>query len=96
MNHSALGADSVLFDAVLVAGGALSVSELLVEPKVLDFVKEAYQHFKPIASIAEGANLLPSSSGEGVVVAHENEDLKPFGEAFIDAIAAHRHWSRTI
>ncbi|MBX4148069.1 catalase [Paenibacillus lautus] len=96
VNHSLLGADSVLFDAVLVAGGALSVSELLVEPKVLDFVKEAYQHFKPIAAIAEGANLLPSSSGEGVVVAQENEDLKPFGEAFIHAIAAHRHWSRTI
>jgi catalase len=96
VNHSLLGADSVLFDAVLVAGGALSVSELLADQKVLDFVKEAYQHFKPIAAIAEGANLLPSSSGEGIVVAQENEDLKPFGEAFIDAIAAHRHWSRII
>ena len=64
----------MLFDAVLVAGGALSVSELLTEQKVLDFVKEAYQHFKPIAAIAEGMNLLPAASGEGIVVAQENED----------------------
>lgn len=96
VKHSLLGADSVLFDAVLVAGGALSVSELLTEQKVLDFIKEAYQHFKPIAAIAEGMNLLPVASGEGIVVAQENEDSKLFGQAFIDAIAAHRHWSRTI
>ncbi|ETT67118.1 catalase [Paenibacillus sp. FSL H8-0457] len=96
VKHSLLGADSVLFDAVLVAGGALSVSELLTEQKVLDFIKEAYRHFKPIAAIAEGMNLLPAASGEGIVVAKENEDSKLFGQAFIDAIAAHRHWSRTI
>jgi len=96
VKHSLLGADSVLFDAVLVAGGTLSVSELLTEQKVLDFIKEAYQHFKPIAAIAEGMNLLPAASGEGIVVAQENEDSKLFGQAFIDAIAAHRHWSRTI
>jgi catalase len=63
---------------------------------VLDFIKEAYQHVKPIAAIAEGMNLLPVASGEGIVVAQENEDSKLFGQAFIDAIAAHRHWSRTI
>lgn len=96
VQHSLLGADSVLFDAVLVAGGASSVSELLTEQKVLDFIKEAYQHFKPIAAIAEGAKLLSSASGDGIVIADEGEDLKPFGEAFIEAIAAHRHWTRVI
>lgn len=96
VQHSLLGADSVLFDAVLIAGGALSVSELLTEPKVLDFIKEAYQHFKPLGAIAEGANLLPSANGEGIVVAQENEELQPFGQAFIDAIAAHRHWTRAM
>ncbi|OMF76378.1 catalase [Paenibacillus glucanolyticus] len=96
VQHSLLGADSVLFDAVLVAGGALSVSELLTEPKTLDFIKEAYQHFKPIGAIAEGANLLPSANGEGIVIVQENGELKPFGQAFMEAIAAHRHWTRAI
>jgi len=96
VKHSLLGADSVLFDAVLVAGGTLSVSELLSEPKVLDFVREAYQHYKPIAAIDEGVNLLPSASGEGIVTAREGDDLKSFGQRFIEAIAAHRHWSRIV
>lgn len=72
------------------------MSELLTEPKTLDFIKEAYQHFKPIGAIAEGANLLPSANGEGIVIAQENEELKPFGQAFMEAIAAHRHWTRAI
>ncbi|OOC61836.1 catalase [Paenibacillus ihbetae] len=96
VKHSLLGADSVLFDAVLVAGGTLSVSELLSEPKVLDFVREAYQHYKPIAAIDEGVNLLPSASGDGIVTAREGDDLKSFGQSFIGAIAAHRHWLRTV
>ncbi|WP_054955298.1 catalase [Paenibacillus dakarensis] len=96
VQHSVLGADSVLFDAVLVSGGRQSVDELLMEPKVPDFIKEAYQHFKPIAAIGEGTELLPAVEGPGIVVSLANDDLRMFNLNFIDAISEHRHWSRLI
>lgn len=95
VQHSLLGADSVLFDAVLAAGGRQSVDELLTEPKVMDFVKEAYQHYKPIGAIGEGAELLPTAVGSGIVVSQMDGDVKEFGQSFVEAITQHRHWSRT-
>ncbi|WP_422656977.1 catalase [Paenibacillus sp. EC2-1] len=96
VKHSLLGADSVLFDAVLVAGGRQSVDNLLTEPKVIDFVKEAYQHFKPIGAIGEGAELLPKTEGPGIVTSEMNGDIQSFGKSLLEAITAHRHWSRTV
>ncbi|GAB6931017.1 catalase [Paenibacillus sp. JCM 10914] len=96
VKHALLGADSVLFDAVLIVGGSSSISELKSEPKTVDFIKEAYQHLKPIGAIGEGANLLPAANGEGIVVVKEGGDMKTFAHSFIDAIAAHRHWTRTV
>lgn len=95
VQHSTLGADSVLFDAVLVAGGRQSVDELKMDPKVMDFVKEAYQHFKPIGALGEGVELLPTATAPGIVVLQPDETMQQFGQRLLDSIAAHRHWSRT-
>lgn len=94
VQHSLLGADSVLFDAVLVAGGRGSIDELLAVPKSNDFVKEAYQHFKTVGAMAEGAELLPSASQPGIIVAPPSADMNVFSGQFIEAVAQHRHWER--
>lgn len=56
--HHLESADSVLFDAVYVAGGRESADALLAQPLAVDFVRQAYRHYKPIAAIGEGADLL--------------------------------------
>ncbi|MEK3734884.1 MULTISPECIES: catalase [Paenibacillus] len=96
VQRSMLNSDSVLFDAVLVAGGRQSVDELLANPKSLDFVKEAFQHYKPIGAMAEGAELLLEPSSPGVVVAPAEQDSPLFAEELIEAIAEHRYWSRVV
>jgi catalase len=73
----------------------------------VDFVKEAYLHYKPIAAAAEGRELLskaevptsseeePISSAQGVLTT-TGRDMNKFATAFIEAIAAHRHFDRQI
>ena len=55
---SLLTVKSVLFDAVLVPGGAESVETLAADPDARDFVDEAYKHFKPIGALGDGVELL--------------------------------------
>jgi catalase len=55
---SLLTVKSVLFDAVLVPGGADSVEALAGNPDARDFVDEACKHFKPIGALGEGVELL--------------------------------------
>jgi putative intracellular protease/amidase len=68
VKHTLLTADSVLFDAVYVAGGQQSVNELLSEPKAADFIREAFQHYKAIAAFGEGVQLL-AAAGVGTKAA---------------------------
>ncbi len=94
--HSFLTSDSVLFDAVFVAGGAASLAMLKPNPKLPDFLKEAFQHFKAIgfASPEDAAELLQlaglnAQAGDPGIVSGEGS-----AEAFVEAVAAHRHWAR--
>jgi catalase len=57
-NRSLLTVKSVLYDAVLVPGGAASVAALGGDDDARDFVDEAYKHFKPIGVLDEGVELL--------------------------------------
>jgi catalase len=91
--------DSVLYDAVLVPGGAESVRTLAEDGKAVYFVTEAYKHYKAIGAIREGGELLtiarvmpPSGADEGVVIADRPDD--GFVKAFADAVASHRHYGR--
>ena len=99
---------SVMFDAVLIPGGAEAVATLCGLGDAVHFVLEAYKHGKAICAINDGAQLLatlgfsPGRSSEvttiptpGVLLA----DAKRSGEGqlsqeFIAAIALHRHWER--
>jgi catalase len=90
--------DSVLYDAVVVPGGAESVRTLSADGKAVYFVTEAYKHYKAIGALCEGSELLSAARvpdggrDQGVVVTDrpDGEFVRRFG----DAVAAHRHFGR--
>ena len=99
--------ESVLYDAVFVPGGGRHAESLLEQGAASHFVAEAFTHKKPIAALGEGVDLLESIELPGVdiaedegtvsdlgVVTSRGGDLDEFATAFVDAIAAHRHWER--
>ncbi|TDL87193.1 catalase [Vibrio vulnificus] len=96
VNQTFLTADSVLFDAVYVAGGQESVDALMASKEPIYFVDEAYNHFKAIGAGREGAVILSKAGivsndpASGIVAVTD----KNSGSAFIEAIAKHRHWKR--
>ncbi|WP_425146175.1 catalase [Deinococcus sp.] len=53
--------DAVLYDAVLVPGGAKSVQALMRQGDAYAFLAEAYKHGKPVGALGEGTELLTSS-----------------------------------
>ena len=58
IDFSFLTAGSVLFDAVYIPGGELSVEILKGDAKALQFVQDAYLHCKAIAATDAGIDLL--------------------------------------
>lgn len=59
---------SVLYDAVLVAGGRESVEELRANGAALRYVAEAYKHAKPVAAFGEGVQLLAEAPLNDVAI----------------------------
>ncbi|XVH32334.1 catalase [Haloferacaceae archaeon DSL9] len=99
---------SILFDAVVVPGGEESVGALLSQGDAKHFVTEAFKHKKPIGALGDGVDLLEAVdlpdvdvaddgvvSDQGVVTDRGGDDLDAFLEAFVDAVAQHRHWDRS-
>jgi catalase len=96
---------SVMFDAVLVPGGAASAQALAAHGDALHFVLEAYRHGKPICVIGEGAELLKRAvpalgengpPPDGVVVGRNDPGTRAqLAQEFIAAMARHRHWLRS-
>ncbi|WBY03844.1 catalase [Ramlibacter tataouinensis] len=97
-----LTTSSLAFDAVLVPGGAAHARALAQDGRALHFVLEAYRHCKPLCLIGDAAELLRpvglgpgSPSADGVLIAKgEPAERVPLAQAFIGAIAQHRHWGR--
>ena len=108
VDHTFGNMPSIMFDAVLIPGGAQSATALLAIGDAVHFVLEAYKHCKTICALNEGVQLLASlglSAGKnadqvtlpaaGVLVADARK--VPDGQIsqdFIAAIAQHRHWDR--
>ncbi|QQK81981.1 catalase [Salicibibacter cibi] len=83
---------SVAFDAVYVDGG--KNADAMFERGATKFMRQAFEHFKPIAATNEGLVWLKNvnlADGMGVVQGDNNTD---FVQPFIEAIAAHRFWER--
>ncbi len=58
IDHTFQGMPSVMFDAVLVPGGAASAQALMKDGDAVHFVLEAYKHCKAICLIGESAEIL--------------------------------------
>jgi catalase len=108
VDHTFGNMPSVMFDAVLIPGGAQSAETLAAIGDAVHFVLEAYKHCKTICALNEGVQLLATlglSAGKnpelialpaaGVLVADARK--VPEGQISLDLIAAiaqHRHWDR--
>ncbi len=99
---------SFMFDAICILGGEQSVETLKNHTEALQFIDEAFGHFKPIAASSEGVDLLiqlgikgidsaqkktKTSTESGIVISHELSQA--FVHAFINAIKEHRYWTRS-
>jgi catalase len=101
---------SVLYDAVLLPGGPTGTPPLTADPDVMRFVRDAYRHGKPVGALGSGVGVLAALKPEGVRLSTEFHrvvsdqgvvtDTSPgsaspeFVQAFVAAIAGHRHWGR--
>lgn len=94
---------SVLYDAVVIPGGANSIDTLSLNAQALEFIRDQYRHCKAILVSEEGESLLtladippvlPNGSPDlAIIVANENA----LDDALINfklAIAAHRAFER--
>ena len=85
--HTLMTADSVLFDAVLLASENGKTPLFSFEAPY--FVKEALLHYKPIGAIKAGASILEDLqiSGQSGVVIDDSQQ-------FIEAVRKARFWNR--
>ena len=92
---------SVLFDALVLPDGAAGVDALAKDGHTLEFLKDQYRHCKTILAYGASSMLLqklgisfdlPSGEGDpGLIVGGAGQDDC---EAFIQALAKHRHPAR--
>jgi catalase len=98
---------SVMYDAVLIAGGRESVEALRRHGDALHFVLEAFRHGKAIGALGEAVDLLADAriasvdgadrTPEGVAIlagAAEGGDARAFAERFAAMVGQYRHWER--
>lgn len=96
-------APSVLFDAVVLPDGRKAVQQLAADGRTLEFLKDQYRHCKPILALGLASELLekagiprtlPSGKPDPGLVLGGSKDSKSVGEAFVKALARHRHFDR--
>jgi catalase len=104
VDHTFLNMPSVMFDAVLVPGGAACAQALLKDGEAVHFVLEAFKHCKPLCLIGESVDILrtvgavPADAAPAGVVIGTNEPTTrlQMAQDFIAALARHRHWGRQL
>jgi catalase len=104
-----ISASSVLYDAIYVPGGQKSIDSLEKQGYVINFINQAFKHCKAIGATSEAIKLLSKTNIENInfddlktkgtvsdkgVVTSQLGSTSEFNEAFIAAIAQHRHWIR--
>jgi catalase len=101
---------SVLYDAVVVAGGEDGVAALSADGHAVHFVAEAYKHAKPIGALGAGVGLLrraqlpgadgapaPDGADAGVVLQPEpGPASEDFVARFVEALGGHRYFQRPL
>ncbi|RDW18874.1 catalase [Oceanobacillus chungangensis] len=87
VDHTLMTADSVLFDAVLIASQNGKTPLFRFEAPY--FIKEALLHYKPIGAIKEGAAIL-----EEIQITGQNGVVIDNSKQFIEAVRKARFWDR--
>lgn len=83
-----------LVDSLYVVGGSAR-NQAKFNQDIMNFVQNAYTHYKPIGTASTGQSYIQTSENNnlaGVVFAANNPN---FGEEFVSAIAQQRFWNRT-
>ncbi|WP_100332576.1 catalase [Bacillus xiapuensis] len=91
VNQTLLTSDSVMFDAVYVAGG-----DIVSQKAAADFISEAYKHFKTIGVSSQAAALLAKAAVQPSEPGVITTGSASFHDQFIEALAQHRHWKRQL
>ncbi|MFF4655283.1 catalase [Streptomyces sp. NPDC001381] len=101
---------SVLYDAVLLPGGPTGTPPVVEDPDAMRFARSAFRHGKPVGALGSGVGVIAALKPAGVRLSTEFHrvvtdqgvvsDTSPgtasaeFVQAFVAAVAAHRHWDR--
>ena len=89
---------AVLFDAMLVPGGAIAVDTLVEDGRAIEFVREQFRHCKVIAAVGDGLRLLEAAGladvldAPGLVTAPASSGA--LVADFIAQVARHRAFER--
>ena len=101
MDVSLEAAPAVLYDALVLPDGAEAVEALRADGRTLEFIKDQYRHCKPILALGASDQLLracgidtalPTGQPDSGVIS--TSDASTAGDAFIAAVAKHRHFAR--
>lgn len=92
---------SVVYDAVVLCGGADSVAALQRDGRALEFVKDQFRHCKTMLCLESSQEMLArcgitramQAKDPGIIIANAGE-LKTDVTRFVRAMSLHRHWSR--
>ena len=96
-------APSVTWDALVLPDGEAAVDTLSKSGHALEFLKDQYRHCKTILVLGAAASMLdeagipaalPSGEADPGLLQMSSDDIDAALEAFIDAIAKHRHFER--
>jgi catalase len=94
---------SVMYDAVVIAPGEASAATLAADGRVLEFLRDAYRHDKPILALGAGrrlvaaANLpttLPDGAPDPGLIEADTGGLAAALDAFVAALAQHKVYAR--
>ena len=94
-------APAVLYDALVLPDGTEAIDALRADGRTLEFIKDQYRHCKPILVLGASDQLLEACGIDpalpdgqrdpGVLVA---KDAATASDAFVAAVAKHRHFDR--
>ena len=99
-NKSMENSPGFLFDALVLPDGSAAVQALANNRQTMEFVKNLYRHCKTILALGAGRELLelagigPAVDKDPGILLVKGDDAAGIISAFIEAIAAHRHFSR--
>ncbi|MCY7370730.1 MAG: catalase HPII, partial [Polaromonas sp.] len=90
-----------LFDALVLPDGEAAVAALLKDPHTMDFINDQYRHCKSILVLGESSRLIDKAGLSATLASGEADPGLIMGssgaadaDAFIAAIAQHRHFVR--